>query len=46
MENYPSIHKSPATAYSVDGKRVDLSIERDVEKGNGDDGKGSVKGRN
>lgn len=29
---------------TVDGKRVDLSIKRDVEKGNWDDGKGSVKG--
>ena len=28
---------------TVDGKRVDLLIKRDVEKGNWDDGKGSVK---
>jgi hypothetical protein len=41
MENYPSMHELPATAYRVDGKRVDLSIKRDVEKGNWDDGKGS-----
>lgn len=29
---------------TVDGQRVELSIKRDVEKGNWDDGKGSVKG--
>jgi hypothetical protein len=28
---------------TVDGKRVELSIKRDVEKGIWDDGKGSVK---
>lgn len=44
MESYPSMQESPATAYRVDGKRVELSIKRDVEKGNWDDGKGWVKG--